>query len=119
MIRKFHNSELKEIARSLRKNPTPQERKLWYEFLKDLDCHFVRQKVIGKYIVDFYCAKYKLVIEIDGSQHYEERGEEKDKSRDDYLNSLGFTVVRYTNLEVNDNFQNVCKDIYLQCGYQI
>lgn len=91
---------------------TDEEKRLWYDFLKNLPVSFNRQKVIGKYIVDFYCAKSKLVIEIDGSQHYEDEGLEKDKQRDKYLQSLGLTVIRYTNLDINLRFEDVCRDIY-------
>lgn len=119
MIRWFHNSDLKGNAKKLRNNPTQQERKLWYDFLKNLNCHFVRQKVIGNYIVDFYCAKYKVVIELDGSQHYDEVGEKKDKLRDEYLTSFGLTVLRYSNLEINNNFNGVCQDILKKCGIEL
>lgn len=91
---------------------TDEEKHLWYDFLKNLPVSFNRQKVIGKYIVDFYCAKSKLVIEIDGSQHYEDEGLEKDKQRDKYLQSLGLTVIRYTNLDINLRFEDICRDIY-------
>lgn len=91
---------------------TDEEKHLWYDFLKNLPVSFNRQKVIGKYIVDFYCAKSKLVIEIDGSQHYDDEGLEKDKQRDKYLQSLGLTVIRYTNLDINLRFEDVCRDIY-------
>ena len=91
---------------------TDEEKHLWYDFLKNLPVSFNRQKVIGKYIVDFYCAKSKLVIEIDGSQHYEDEGLEIDKQRDKYLQSLGLTVIRYTNLDINLRFEDVCRDIY-------
>ena len=91
---------------------TDEEKHLWYDFLKNLPVSFNRQKVIGKYIVDFYCAKSKLVIEIDGSQHYEDEGLEKDKQRDKYLQSLGLTVIRDTNLDINLRFEDVCLDIY-------
>ncbi len=91
---------------------TDEEKHLWYDFLKNLPVSFNRQKVIGKYIVDFYCAKSKLVIEIDGSQHNEDEGLEKDKQRDKYLQSLGLTVKRYTNLDINLRFEDVCRDIY-------
>ena len=91
---------------------TDEEKHLWYDFLKNLPVSFNRQKVIGKYIVDFYCAKSKLVIEIDGSQHYEDEGLEKDKQRDKYLQNLGLTVIRYTNLDINLRFEDVCRDIY-------
>ena len=116
MIRLFHNSDLKQNARNLRNNQTPQERKLRYEFLKNLKCHFVRQKVIGNYIVDFYCARYKLVIELDGSQHYNSLGVEKDRLREEYLRSKGFKVLRFTNLDIKNNFNGVCQEILLNCG---
>ena len=90
---------------------TEEEKKLWYDFLKNLPVVIHRQKVLGKYIVDFYCATNRVVIEIDGSQHYEDEGLIKDKERDAHLKELGYTVLRYTNLEVNQNFDSVCKDI--------
>ncbi len=106
------NKSLTHNAQKLRKEMTDEEKHLWYDFLKNLPVSFNRQKVIGKYIVDFYCAKSKLVIEIDGSQHYEDEGLEKDKQRDKYLQSLGLTVIRYTNLDINLRFEDVCRDIY-------
>ena len=90
---------------------TPEERHLWYDFLKPLPITVNRQKVIGRFIVDFYCAAAKLVIEIDGSQHYEEQGMETDKIRDAYLRSKGLTVLRYSNYEINNYFDGVCEDI--------
>ena len=93
---------------------TKEERHLWYDFLKGLPITVNRQKVIGKYIVDFYIATSKLVIEIDGSQHYEKEGIESDKKRDEYLNSLGIKVLRYTNMDINQKFKDVCQDI-LNC----
>ena len=90
---------------------TKEERHLWYDFLKPLPVTFNRQKVIGKYVVDFYCASANLVIELDGSQHYEENGLFKDKERDEFLNNLGLKVLRYSNLDINKNFDEVCQDI--------
>ena len=90
---------------------TRHERKLWHEFLKGLPVTVNRQKVIGRYIVDFYCAQAKLVIELDGSQHYGECGIEKDMVRDDYLKQCGLTVVRYSNADIDSNFGGVCDDI--------
>lgn len=90
---------------------TKEERRLWYGFLKGLPVNVNRQKVIGSYIVDFYCASAKIVIELDGSQHYEGVGKEKDRVRDRYLNDLGIRVLRYSNYEVNRNFQGVCADL--------
>lgn len=90
---------------------TQEEKKLWYDFLKNLPFKVRRQKVIAKYIVDFYCATNRVVIEIDGSQHYESEGLEKDRERDTHLKNLGYTVLRYTNLDINMRFNNVCQDI--------
>ena len=92
---------------------TKEERHLWYDFLKPLPFTVNRQKVIGNYIVDFYIAKYKLVIEIDGSQHYEENNKHKDVERDDYLKGLDLSVLRYSNYDINNNFDGVCEDIKL------
>ena len=95
-------------AKELRKTATPQERHLWYDYLRNKDIRFVRQKIIGNYIVDFYCAKASLVIELDGSQHYEDRGIEYDTQRTKYLEQCGLTVVRIPNNEINSNFNGVC-----------
>lgn len=91
---------------------TKEERHLWYDFLKGLPITIQRQKVIGQYIIDFYIAAVKLVIEIDGSQHFDSDKIEKDLLRDKYLNSLGLVVKRYANNEINQDFENVCSDIY-------
>ena len=106
-----NNSKLTGNAKALRKNMTKEERHLWYDFLKTLPITVNRQKVIGNYIVDFYIATAKLVIELDGSQHYEEKGVENDAKRDEFLNSLGVKVLRYSNLDVNQRFEGVCQDI--------
>lgn len=90
---------------------TKEERHLWYDFFKTLPQTVHRQKVIGPYIVDFYCANAKLVVELDGSQHYEQEGKQKDALRDAYLKHLGLTVLRYSNLDINKNFEGVCLDI--------
>ena len=90
---------------------TKEERHLWYDFLNHVPARFSRQKVIGSYIVDFYCASAGLVIELDGSQHYEEEGVAADKARDAYLTGLGLRVVRYSNVDVNRRFTAVCEDI--------
>ena len=110
-MNKTNNPKLKTNAQELRKNMTKEERHLWYNFLKDLPITINRQKVIGNYIVDFYCAKSKVVIELDGSQHFEEKGIEYDAKRDEYLKSLGLTILRYSNYDVNTNFYGVCTDI--------
>ena len=104
------NSQL-ENARHLRRDMTPHERKLWYLFLQKYPVKIYKQRIIGKYIVDFYCASAKLVIELDGSQHYETQGIISDESRSAYLESLGLTVLRFSNRDVDQNFREVCEKI--------
>ena len=106
-----YNAELKDRSRQLRKNMTRQERHLWYDFLRGYPIRFSRQKVLGKYIADFYSAKAKLVIELDGSQHYENDNMQKDTERTDFLKKYGLTVIRIPNNEINENFQGVCEYI--------
>ena len=106
-----NNPKLTGRAQQLRKNMTREERHLWYDFLKQLPVTFNRQKVIGRYIVDFYCAEAKLVIELDGSQHFEDAGAEADRERDEYLKSMGLMVLRYPNSAIWGNFEGVCEDI--------
>ena len=110
-MNKTNNPNLTNYAKNLRKNMTQEERHLWYDFLKHLPLTINRQKVIGNYIVDFYCASENLIIELDGSQHYTQYGLDQDKHRDDYLKGLGITILRYTNLEIKRNFNGVCEDI--------
>ena len=107
------NKELLNHARQLRREMTPQERKLWYLFLRKYPVKWYKQRIIGPYIVDFYCASAKLVVEIDGSQHYEDAGRAYDKARTAYLNGLGFRVVRYSNADINCRFERVCESIHL------
>jgi len=107
----MNNGNLSENARRLRKNMTPEEKQLWYQFLKDLPVTIHRQRVIGPYIVDFYCASAKLIIELDGSQHYEEDQIKKDAVRDKYFNDRGYNVKRYYNRDIHYNFYAVCEDI--------
>ena len=106
-----HNPALSPLAKNLRKNMTKEERHLWYDFLRMYPVRFLRQKVFGRYIVDFYCAKAKLVIEIDGSQHFEPSELAKDAERTGYLESLGLSVFRIANNEINQNFRGVCEYI--------
>ena len=106
------NSSLLEYARQLRRQMTPQERKLWYLFLRDYPVKIYKQRIIGSYIVDFYCASAKLIIEIDGSQHYKQQGQHLDAERSNYLNSLGLQVVRYSNADINCRFDQVCESIH-------
>ena len=112
-----YNSKLKPNARTLRKNLTKEERHLWYDCLKLLPVTVNRQKIIGNYIVDFYIAQAKLVIELDGSQHFQDTNQAYDCTRDEYLSSLGLTVLRIPNNAVKDNFRGVCQEIYDRvCG---
>ena len=106
-----NNPKLTGISKVLRKNMTKEEKHLWYDFLKRLPQTVNRQKVIGKYVVDFYCSSSKIVIELDGLQHYEKKGKEQDYERDKYLNELGIMVLRYPNSDIHDYFDEVCLDI--------
>ena len=92
---------------------TKEERRLWYGYLRTYPVKFLRQKIIGKYIVDFYCAKAKLIVELDGSQHYEEKGMEYDAERTAFLEQYGIRVLRIPNNEVIQNFRGVCEHIDL------
>ena len=109
-----NNPNLTVFSKKLRKEMTKEERRLWYDFLKSLPVTVNRQKVLGSYIVDFYCAQAKLVIELDGSQHYDDEGRSSDQTRDQYLQSLGLTVLRFSNYDVAKNFSGVCTEI-LKC----
>ena len=106
-----HNSKIVPLAKELRKNMTKEERHLWYDFLRDYPMKFTRQKVLGRYIADFYCAKATLVIELDGSQHYEDEGLVNDEKRTEYLKQYGIKVIRISNLDVLKNFEGVCQYI--------
>ena len=106
-----HNKQLVPFAKQLRKEMTKEERHLWYDFLRTYPVRFSRQKVLGKYIADFYSAEAKLVIELDGSQHYEELNLEKDTDRTTFLEGYGLTVIRIPNNEVMRNFRGVCEYI--------
>lgn len=101
------------LARNLRKDMTPWERKLWYLFLKDYPIRFQRQKPIGAYIVDFYCAKAKLALELDGSGHYSEEQVKHDSDRTERLENMGVHVIRIPNNEITDNFRGACEMIDL------
>ena len=108
-----HNKALVPNAKNLRKNLTKEERRLWYDYLRTYPVKFLRQKIVGKYIVDFYCAKAKLIVELDGSQHYEEKGMEYDAERTAFLEQYGVRVLRIPNNEVIQNFRGVCEYIDL------
>ena len=103
-----HNKQLVPLAKQLRKEMTKEERHLWYDYLRTYPVRFTRQKVLEKYIADFYCAAAKLVIELDGSQHYEDSGMAKDAERAAFLEGYGLTVVRIPNNEVSKNFRGIC-----------
>ena len=106
-----HNRNLKEYAQKLRKTATKEENLLWYQFLRKYPVQFRRQYVIVNYIVDFYCYKAKLVVELDGSQHCDPKGMEYDRIRTAYLQSQGLTVLRISNLDVLRRFKEVCEYI--------
>ncbi len=106
-----HNKQLVPFAKQLRKEMTKEERHLCYDFLRTYPVRFSRQKVLGKYIADFYSAQAKLVIELDGSQHYEEIGVQKDTERTTFLEGYGLKMIRIPNNEVSRNFRGVCEDI--------
>lgn len=111
---KEYNKNNIPIAKTLRKNMTPWERKLWYEFLRRYPIRFQRQKAIGNFIVDFYCAKAGLVIELDGGGHYETEHVKRDDERTKALKTLNLRVLRICNLDVVENFYGVCEKIDLE-----
>jgi len=115
-MNRMRNSDLTQNAKKLRKSMTKEERHLWFDFLKNLSVTVNRQKVIGDYIVDFYIAQAKLAIELDGSQHYDEKGMPTDVTRDSFLIGQGLTVLRFSNLDIQRNFKGICENIlsYIQ-----
>ncbi len=106
-----YNKKLKQRAQELRKNATLEENKLWFEFLRKHDCPFTRQKTIDHYIVDFFCPSKKLIIEVDGIQHYTDEGKEYDAIRTDLLESMDLHVLRFANAEIRTSFDSVCSAI--------
>ena len=110
---KEYNKANIPLAKSLRKNMTPWERKLWFEFLRKYPIRFQRQKAIGNFIADFYCAKARLIIELDGGGHYTDEQMEKDRVRTKELEGMNLTVLRFCNLDVDRNFSGVCEFIDL------
>jgi very-short-patch-repair endonuclease len=110
----FYNTKLKRYSQELRKNMTDAERLLWSKLRRKQlrDCQFYRQRIIGSYIVDFYCPKAKLIIEVDGSQHYNEEGNRRDKAREGYLEKLGMKILRIPDTEVLKNLEGVVEKIY-------
>jgi len=111
MMERKHNSTLTEYAKQLRKEMTKEERHLWYDFLRNYPVRFLRQKIIDNYIADFYCHEARLVIELDGSQHYEPIGLVKDQIRTERIENRKLMVLRIPNNAVNHNFRGVCEYI--------
>ena len=110
-MQRKHNKNIVPTAKMLRKNMTDEEKHLWYDFLNTYPVRFARQKVLGKYIADFYCAKANLVIELDGSGHYTKSGVEKDEKRTEYLAEYGIQLIRIPNEEIRYNFRHICEYI--------
>lgn len=106
-----YNKKLVSLAKALRRNMTPEEKHLWYDFLKKLPYHVRRQHNIENYIVDFYIAEKKIIIEVDGTQHNSPEHQESDKQRDEVLASWGITVLRYSNESIRKDFNMVTEDI--------
>ncbi|MBR2936997.1 MAG: endonuclease domain-containing protein [Oscillospiraceae bacterium] len=112
-MQRKHNHQLVSAAKTLRKNMTKEERHLWYDYLRSHPVRFLRQKVLGKYIADFYSAEACLVIELDGSGHYTDEKMQHDTERTKFLENYGLRVIRIPNNEVNSNFRGVCEYIDL------
>ncbi len=110
-MQRKHNHALVKTARMLRKNMTEEEKHLWYDFLRHYPVRFLRQKVLGAYIADFYCAKAKLIVELDGSQHCTAEGKRLDAERTAFLQQYGTHVLRISNIAVIRDFTSVCEQI--------
>ena len=110
---KEYNKANIPLAKALRKDMTPWERTLWYDFLRHYPLRFQRQKAIGDYIADFYCAKAGLIVELDGGGHYTAEQEEQDAIRTKALESMNLTVLRFCNMDIDRNFSGVCEAIDL------
>ncbi len=108
---KPYNKKIVPFAKYLRKNMTPWEQKLWYGFLRTYPLRFQRQKTIGNYIADFYCAKAKLIIELDGSNHFLTPQQIHDYERTQILSRMGLTVIRFLNTDIDTAFGSVCQAI--------
>lgn len=105
------NHRLLDAAKELRRNMTPQENQLWYQFLRQYPIKIYKQRIINNFIVDFYCHQARLVIELDGSQHYTDEGMAYDAERTEVLKQYGISVLRFSNRDVDDNFRGVCEMI--------
>ena len=108
------NNKLLVRAKELRKEMTPQERHLWYDFLRDYPVKIYKQRIIDSFIADFYCASARLIIELDGSQHFTEAGMLRDKARTEIMERYGLKVIRFTNHEVDTQFDAVCNMIMIE-----
>ena len=106
------NYKMLDTARKLRREMTPQERKLWYLFLRKYPVKIYKQRIIESFIVDFYCAKARLVIEADGSQHFTEQGQCYDHERSLIIEQYGLKVLRFSNRDIDYSFKNVCEQIH-------
>jgi len=113
------NKQLRGLANEMRKNATKEENHLWYDYLKNYPLKFHRQRIIGNFIVDFYCPKAMLVVELDGSQHYENDLLQQDEERTKYLHTLGYTVLRLSNFDIKDNFEGCCQYIEMQINIRM
>lgn len=108
-----YERKLIPYAKKLRREATPEENRLWYEFLRKYPVRFQRQKTIDHFIADFYCCKAKLIVELDGAQHYTAQGKAYDFDRTVMLSKYGLKVIRFSNKEINKSFWNVCNQIDL------
>ena len=106
-----YNADITARARQLRRNMTESERKLWFCYLKDCGIKFYRQKQIENYIIDFYCAKARLVIEVDGDSHFNEDAAQYDNERTKLLENYGLSIIRFTNNDIKYRFPGVCETI--------
>lgn len=111
-----YRHDLLQNARDLRANMTPAEKKLWFDFLQGYHPRFLKQRIIDRYIVDFYCARYKLVIELDGDVYGTDQAEVYDRSREERLIALGLNIIRFTNEDVLKSFDDVVREIDRLCG---
>lgn len=110
-----NNKVLVDRARQMRKDPTEEERKMWYMLLQGMKPRFLRQRIIGNYIVDFYCPVLKMVIEIDGEQHYLEENQEYENKRKKYIEGLRIKILRFYNSDINKKIRDVEKTVVGVC----
>ena len=106
-----YDQDMTAIAQTLRRNATPEEGKLWQLYLRKYPVQFRRQKPMGRYVLDFYCGKARLAVELDGAQHFTAEGLAADQNRTSYLEQLGIQVLRFTNNDVNNRLNDVCRAI--------